>query len=102
MSSVRASVRQKVYDRDGLKCRYCGVLCVIWVGPPFWRPPAPQNMATIDHVIPRVKGGGNNLENLATACRKCNHAKGDRGWPGMPKKWPPEATATLGDVMRSA
>lgn len=32
----------------------------------------------IDHVLPVVRGGGDNLENLVVACRKCNRSKGSK------------------------
>jgi hypothetical protein len=34
--------------------------------------------ATIEHLLPRSKGGRNNLDNLLLACRGCNHSRGDR------------------------
>jgi len=38
---------------------------------------------TVDHVIPRCKGGGNNSANLVTACERCNNMKADNaGWYG--------------------
>ena len=33
---------------------------------------------TIDHVIPKVKGGADTWENLVTACFKCNSKKGNK------------------------
>jgi 5-methylcytosine-specific restriction endonuclease McrA len=33
---------------------------------------------TVDHIIPRSKGGGNNPGNLRAMCRSCNSAKGDK------------------------
>ncbi|MGI9195056.1 MAG: HNH endonuclease, partial [Candidatus Nanopelagicus sp.] len=40
---------------------------------------------SIDHVIPRSRGGGHNWENVVSACHKCNHLKADKtlkdlGW----------------------
>ncbi len=54
--------RQNVFKRDGLACQYCGTM---------------KNL-TLDHVIPRSKGGKSSWLNLVTACRHCNAKKGDR------------------------
>lgn len=54
--------RQRIYRRDGNKCVYCGT----------------SKQLTIDHVIPKSKGGRNTWENLVTCCTKCNLKKGDK------------------------
>lgn len=53
--------RQNIFRRDGNKCQYCGSTMDL----------------TIDHVVPRSKGGPSSWENLITACRTCNSRKGD-------------------------
>lgn len=55
--------RKNILRRDGHKCQYCG------------RSDLPL---TVDHVIPKSKGGKDTWENLVTACIKCNNKKGDR------------------------
>ena len=57
--------RVNVMTRDGFECQYCGVRL-------------PMKQLTYDHVRPRSRGGRTNWENVVTACRPCNHAKGDR------------------------
>jgi 5-methylcytosine-specific restriction endonuclease McrA len=54
--------RRAIFARDGGRCVYCS---------------APA--ASIDHVIPRSRGGGHNWENVVSACHKCNHLKADKG-----------------------
>ncbi|WKN44340.1 HNH endonuclease [Tunicatimonas pelagia] len=54
--------RQNVFKRDKFTCQYCG---------------SPKNL-TLDHVIPRSKGGKTSWANLVTACQPCNTQKGDR------------------------
>ncbi len=54
--------RQNVFRRDGFKCVYCGS----------------KDNLTLDHVIPKSKGGKSNWENLVTACHRCNSRKSDR------------------------
>ena len=60
--SISANVRGTVFARDGMRCRECG---------------AAENL-TIDHVIPVVRGGGDEIGNLQTLCRTCNSKKGVR------------------------
>lgn len=66
--------RQNILLRDGFRCQYCSVSL------------SPQ-VATIDHVIPKSKGGSSTWDNLVTACPECNRKKGD--------KTPSEAGLTL-------
>ncbi|HEY53336.1 MAG TPA: HNH endonuclease [Caldilineae bacterium] len=57
--------RRLVLARDGYTCQYCGS--------------QPNRGAlTIDHVIPRSRGGAKDWENVVTACRSCNQRKGNR------------------------
>ena len=53
--------RAGVLARDGRRCGYCG-----------------KPASTIDHVLPRSRGGGNTWENTVAACGRCNGRKGDR------------------------
>lgn len=53
--------RQNIFRRDGHKCQYCGT----------------HKDLTLDHLIPRSKGGKSTWNNLLTACRRCNARKGD-------------------------
>lgn len=55
--------RKNILRRDSHKCVYCS------------RSDLPL---TIDHVVPKSKGGDDSWENLVTACVKCNNRKGDR------------------------
>ncbi|MBS3944910.1 MAG: HNH endonuclease [Melioribacter sp.] len=55
--------RRNILKRDGHKCAYCG------------RGDLPL---TIDHVIPKSKGGDESWDNLVAACLPCNNKKGDR------------------------
>ncbi len=55
--------RTEVFARDEHRCQYCGVA---------------GTELTIDHVMPRHRGGPHEWENLVAACRPCNHRKGGR------------------------
>jgi len=54
--------RKRIYKRDNFECVYCG---------------SKKNL-TIDHVIPRSKGGQNTWDNLVTCCSGCNLRKGNK------------------------
>jgi 5-methylcytosine-specific restriction endonuclease McrA len=55
--------RREVFVRDGYTCQYCG---------------KETRDLTIDHVVPRHRGGSHSWENLVSACRVCNHRKAGR------------------------
>jgi 5-methylcytosine-specific restriction endonuclease McrA len=55
--------RKNILRRDMYRCQYCG------------RADVPL---TIDHIIPKSKGGDDTWENLVAACVQCNNKKGDR------------------------
>jgi 5-methylcytosine-specific restriction endonuclease McrA len=61
---VRLS-RETVFERDGHTCQYCGKKFHV-------------DELSIDHVIPRERGGRNTWENLVTACKSCNAKKANR------------------------
>jgi 5-methylcytosine-specific restriction endonuclease McrA len=52
--------RRAVLFRDGRRCQYCG-----------------RDADSIDHVVPRSRGGTHAWENVVAACRRCNLAKGN-------------------------
>jgi 5-methylcytosine-specific restriction endonuclease McrA len=53
--------RRAVFARDEHRCQYCG-----------------DQADSIDHVLPRSRGGGHTWDNVAAACRPCNLRKRDR------------------------
>jgi 5-methylcytosine-specific restriction endonuclease McrA len=64
-SYVTEGKRKRVYERDKYCCRYCGEYLK-----------GKKGRLSIDHVIPKSKGGDNSLENLVTACPQCQWKKG--------------------------
>ena len=62
--TVRFS-RVNVFTRDGFRCQYCGEKRAM-------------HDLNYDHVIPRVRGGKTNWENIVTSCYPCNERKGSR------------------------
>lgn len=65
-------LRGPVFDRDGGKCRYCGR--AVSFAANYWEDEPIK--AVLDHVIPLVAGGTDEIENLALACWACNASKG--------------------------
>ena len=62
-------LRAQVFSRDKNTCVYCGM---------------GENLEC-DHIVPVSRGGSNELDNLATACERCNQSKGQKllsEWPG--------------------
>lgn len=57
--------RENIYIRDKFKCQYCDIKL-------------PRKQLTLDHVLPKSKGGQNTWKNLVTCCEKCNCRKGDK------------------------
>jgi 5-methylcytosine-specific restriction endonuclease McrA len=57
--------RKNVLIRDDYTCQYCGKKF-------------PPNELTIDHIIPKSKGGKTSWDNVVTCCKKCNTIKGQQ------------------------
>ncbi|CEA09841.1 CRISPR-associated endonuclease Cas9 [Arthrobacter saudimassiliensis] len=71
------ATRRGVLRRDDHRCAYCG-----------------KAAATVDHVVPKSRGGGDSWENLVACCLRCNNAKGDKtlkqlGWELRFRPQPP-------------
>jgi len=58
----RKITRRAVFARDEWTCQYCGA----------------RSNLTVDHVIPRSKGGPSSWDNIVASCAPCNRRKGDR------------------------
>ena len=54
--------RKAVFARDGGRCVYCGAAAT-----------------SLDHVVPKSRGGSHSWDNVVSACARCNHVKADRG-----------------------
>jgi 5-methylcytosine-specific restriction endonuclease McrA len=82
--------RRAVFARDSWACQYCG-----------------GKAETMDHVVPRSRGGAHSWENVVAACRRCNSKKRDklpveaslklRKKPGVPRG-PATVSLELGRV----
>lgn len=75
---IGVTLARAVIARDGFGCRYCGIVCIdlpahVKYSGISW----PDNLRSIDHIIPRSRGGQSTLENLVIACNRCNRRKGN-------------------------
>lgn len=70
-SKVDRSVRIKVFERDNYRCQICG------------RGAQDGVTLEVDHIIPRAKGGSNNINNLQVLCFDCNRGKRDKVLPNL-------------------
>lgn len=57
--------RRNLFARDGHRCQYCGISL-------------PSHQMSLDHVIPRSRGGETTWENIVCSCVACNTRKGGR------------------------
>ncbi len=57
----RRITRRAVFARDDWTCQYCGS----------------RSNLTVDHVVPRSKGGGSSWDNIVASCAPCNRRKGN-------------------------
>ncbi len=55
--------RREIFLRDAYTCQYCG---------------RETHDLTLDHVVPRHRGGTHTWDNLVAACKACNHRKGGK------------------------
>ncbi len=62
---TRALSRKNILMRDRNTCQFCAQVM-------------PAAELTLDHIVPRSRGGESSWENLVTCCHRCNNRKGDR------------------------
>jgi 5-methylcytosine-specific restriction endonuclease McrA len=75
--------RRAVFTRDGQTCVYCG-----------------GSATSIDHVVPRSRGGTHTWDNVVAACRRCNHTKADRSLAELGWKLPRPPSTPSGAAWR--
>lgn len=64
-SGYAKCTRKNVLQRDNHECQYCGISLT-------------SKTATLDHIVPRSKGGSTDFLNLVTCCQRCNNKKGSK------------------------
>lgn len=71
---ISQAERSMLYERDNYTCWLCNKICDTTVDARTH-----DDSPTLDHVIPRSKGGTHARDNLRTACRRCNSIRSDSG-----------------------
>jgi 5-methylcytosine-specific restriction endonuclease McrA len=61
ITAIRYS-KKNILTRDKMECQYCGEKCT-------------GANATVDHIIPKSRGGATSWTNIVTACYSCNNKK---------------------------
>lgn len=79
--SIGKKVRFDVFKRDGFQCQYCGAH------------PSETVWLELDHIHPVAAGGGNDIDNLLTACAPCNRGKGAGLLSSIPETLAEKASA---------
>ncbi len=84
--------RKGVLMRDNYTCIYCGVR----PGDTSRGRVVSKRDFTVDHIIPKSRGGVDGWTNTACACYSCNHRKGNRlpSEAGMKLRWEPKTPRT--------
>ena len=84
--------RRGVLMRDNYTCMYCGV----HPGDVMRGKVLSKRDFTVDHILPRSRGGVDGWTNTACACYSCNHRKGNRlpSEVGMKMLWEPKTPRT--------
>ena len=85
------SNRLRCFKFHGIECKHCGIVGVFFAiersheGHDTWHlnlyahnQYGHEVLMTADHIVPRSRGGSNELENLQTLCTKCNHKKDNK------------------------
>lgn len=84
--------KRGVLERDGYTCAYCGMRA----GEQRSNRVIVRVDFSVDHVVPRSRGGHSTWGNTVCACRVCNHRKGNRlpHEAGMRLRWEPKTPRT--------
>ncbi len=80
-SRISRRLRDRIFDRDGRVCAYCGS----------------SEDLSVDHILPKSLGGGDEEENLVTSCSRCNSMKGAKSAATIIELW---AQRRLGENTR--
>ena len=78
---ISKKMRFEVFKRDGFSCQYCGAT-------------PPKVILEVDHIDPVALGGGDEMDNLITACFPCNRGKAANELTAVPQSLADKAAET--------
>jgi hypothetical protein len=78
---ISKKLRFEVFKRDGFVCQYCGAT-------------PPKAILECDHIDPVALGGGDDIDNLVTACFACNRGKSANPLTAVPQSLADKAAET--------
>lgn len=116
---LRSHRRLRVFAEKGLKCEYCsrmGIYLIKAEKPVKISKTKPKEkivvteyhidiytadfkLMTIDHIVPKCKGGGNNISNLIPSCAECNEEKGGKDYFTFVNKWKKQVEMAYGLIL---
>lgn len=82
-SEAKRKWRQSIKEKWNYQCAYCG---------------SEENL-TLDHIVPRSKGGSDRVTNILCACKECNNTKGHQAWYDWYMNQSFFTTERLGDII---
>lgn len=86
---LSATVRWQIFARDNFTCRYCGAQA------------GEESVSLqVDHLVAVADGGDNSMDNLVTACQRCNAGKGARSMEKVPAEGVSERTERRAELLQ--
>ena len=77
----------RVFIKDDFTCTYCA------------KPMSPKTKLTVDHIVPKAKGGTNAYSNITTACQCCNGKKADMLLTDFIRKFKIKITPKIAELL---
>jgi 5-methylcytosine-specific restriction endonuclease McrA len=66
---ARKEVKARILAKTAFRCWYCGIELIEW--------PLAGHNSSVDHKVPKSRGGSDDPDNLLACCRTCNGRKAD-------------------------
>lgn len=70
---MNSTKKIRIWKRDKFICCYCGEDLKSEFENNY---PSPNTRITVEHLMPKSRGGSSSVDNLVTCCRECNQKQG--------------------------